>query len=64
MPANILVVSTLIILWWIAMWGLIEIFLKKLIGNSTNAHIFAYMTIIAAIIGIVYTYPHLGESFL
>lgn len=64
MTTNILIVSTLVILWWISIWGLIEIFLKKLIGHSAEAHLVAYVFIMAAIVGIVYMYPGIGESFL
>jgi hypothetical protein len=64
MTANILFLSTIVIIWWIAMWGLIEIFLKKMIGPSTNAHIIAYLLMITLVIGIVYLYPRTGESFI
>ena len=61
---NILVVSFLVVVWWIALWGLIEIVLKSIVGNSVGKSVIAYMLMIAFVLTIVYMYPGMVERFL
>jgi hypothetical protein len=61
---RILATSFLVVVWWIALWGLIEIVLKKFIGNSETNSVIAYCLMIAFIIIIVYKYPVIIERFL
>ena len=60
---RILATSFLVVVWWIALWGLIEIVLKKFIGTSETNHVFAYCLMLALVIGIVYKYPVIIERF-
>ena len=60
----ILFVSVLVILWWIAIWGIIEMMLKSMVGNSQEKTLIAYSLIIALILSIVYLYPTTIERFL
>ena len=62
--SRILGVSFLVVVWWIALWGLIEIVLKSIIGNSTKKHVSAYILMIAFVIGVVYIYPTIIERFI
>ncbi len=55
--SRILATSFLVVVWWIALWGLIEIVLKKFIGNSEINLVIAYCLMIAFVIFIVYKYP-------
>ena len=61
---NILVVSFLVVVWWIALWGLIEIVLKSIVGNSVGKSVIAYMLMIAFVLAIVYMNPGMVERFL
>lgn len=60
---RILAASFLVVLWWIALWGLIEIVLKRFIGNSETKLIIAYSLMIAFVVAIIYTYPVIIERF-
>lgn len=62
--SEILWISVLIVVWWIAIWGLIEIGLKQIVGNSQRLAVYAYSAMIVAVLGIVYKYPHLIERFI
>ena len=42
MNGSIILISTLVIIWWIAVWGLIDIFLKDILGNSKKSYIMVY----------------------
>jgi hypothetical protein len=59
---RILATSFLVVVWWIALWGLIEIVLKKFVGNSEANHVIAYSLMIAFVLAIVYKYP-VAERF-
>lgn len=64
MLMNILLVSFLVVVWWIALWGLIEIVLKSIVGNSVGKSVIAYILMIAFVLTIVYMYPSSLERFL
>jgi hypothetical protein len=61
---NLLLISFLVIVWWIALWGLIEIVLKSIVGNSVGKTVIAYSLMIAFVLLIVYIYPGTMERFL
>lgn len=64
MTHNILLISTLVIVWWIAIWGLIDIFLTQMLGSSTKKFVTAYSLMVLTVLIIVYKYPILLESFV
>lgn len=64
MTHNILLISTLVIVWWIAIWGLIDIFLTQMLGTSTKKFVTAYSLMALAVLIMVYKYPKLLESFI
>jgi hypothetical protein len=61
---NILLISFLVVVWWIALWGLIEIVLKSVVGNSVNNMAIAYVLMIVFVLTIVYMYPETIDRFL
>jgi len=61
---SIILISFLVVVWWIALWGLIEIVLKSVVGNSVRKSIIAYVLMIAFVLAIVYLYPGMLERFL
>ena len=61
---NILLISFLVVVWWIALWGLIEIVLKSIVGNSVRKSAVAYGLMLAFVLAIVYMYPGMVERFL
>jgi hypothetical protein len=64
MDTRILFISFLVIVWWIAMWGLIELMLKGIVGNSPWKAGIAYGLMIAFVLSIVYMYPGIIERFM
>jgi hypothetical protein len=63
MTQNILLISTLVIVWWIAIWGLIDIFLTQMLGTSTKHFVTAYSLMAIGVLAIVYKDPRVLESF-
>jgi hypothetical protein len=64
MEKNILFISFLVVIWWIGLWGIIEIMLKRLIGNSESKYIVAYFLMIVFVLAIVYLYPNTLYRFI
>lgn len=64
MNYNIIFISTLVIVWWIAIWGLIDIFLTYAIGTNTQNYVFAYSLMALTVLFIVHKYPTLLENFI
>ena len=64
MDKNILIASFLVVVWWIALWGLIEIVLKSIVGNSVIKSAIAYAVMILFVLTIVYMFPITLERFL
>ena len=48
-----LIYKSLPVLWWIAIWGLADIFIQKFVNKKNNL-IFFYVTMIAVILGVLY----------
>lgn len=61
---NILLISFLVVVWWIAIWGLIEIVLKSIVGNSVTKSAIAYGLMLVFVLSILYMYPGTMERFL
>jgi len=61
--SNILFISFLVVVWWIALWGLIEIVLKSIVGNSVEKSVIAYGLMIAFVLVVIYNNPHIVERF-
>jgi|LauGreDrversion4_2_1035121.scaffolds.fasta_scaffold03099_3 hypothetical protein len=61
---SLLFVSFLVILWWMALWGLLDIGFKQLVGNSTQKMVNLYILMIVFVLAIVFTYPKIIERFL
>ena len=61
--SKILAASFLVVVWWIALWGIIEIVLKRLVGNSETNLVITYSLMIVFVIAVLYTYPVIIERF-
>jgi hypothetical protein len=61
--SRILAASFLVVVWWIALWGLIEIVLKRLVGNSETNLVITYSLMIVFVVSVLYTYPVIIERF-
>ena len=57
---EIILISLLIVLWWIGLWGLIETILHQYIKTYP---IFVYSSMIILVLAIVYFNPTLLEHF-
>ena len=64
MDKNILLASFLVVVWWIALWGLIEIVLNMIVGDSVVKSAIAYAFMILFVLTFVYMYPRTVERFL
>ena len=64
MDKNILLASFLVVVWWIALWGLIEIVLNMIVGDSVVKSAIAYAFMILFVLTVVYMYPRTVERFL
>jgi hypothetical protein len=64
MTHHILLISTLVILWWISIWGLVDITLTYFLGPHKRNFAIVYISIIVFVISIVSLYPDLVEKFV
>ena len=60
---NIILISFLVIIWWTAVWGLIEISLKAMLGSSVKNHAIAYFFMIAVVLTIAFFNPVMLDTF-
>ena len=60
---NIILISFLVIIWWTAVWGLIEISLKAILGSSIKNHAIAYGFMIAGVLTIAFFNPAMMDTF-
>lgn len=61
---HILFLSILIILWWIALWGLLDTLLHSFIAGSRTKALFVYSSILTFVVGITWIRPDLLEHFV
>ena len=54
MDFKYLIHKSLPVLWWIAIWGLADMFIQNFVVNKKNNLIFFYVTMIAVVLGILY----------
>lgn len=60
---NIILISVLVIIWWTAVWGLIEMSLKAMLGNSVRLHAIAYILMIGVVLTIAFFNPVMLDTF-
>ena len=53
----------LVLLWWIGMWGLIDLLIGRITGGSFHKSIIAYSCIIGVVAVAVWFDPQVIESF-
>jgi hypothetical protein len=61
---NIILISVLVIIWWTAVWGLIEMSLKAMIGSSIRFHAIAYSLMIVGVLTIAFFNPAMLDTFI
>ena len=61
---NIILISVLVIIWWTAVWGLIEMSLKAMMGNSVRLHAIAYSLMIGVVLTIAFFNPVMLDTFI
>ncbi len=64
MDTRILFISFLVIVWWIAVWGLVELIITGVVGNSPWKAGIVYSLMIAFVLSAIYAYPGVLERFL
>jgi hypothetical protein len=55
--------ATLLVLWWIGVWGLAELLITTVTRGSVLMQIFIYMVMITTVISLIYLRPDLVEHF-
>jgi hypothetical protein len=55
--------ATLLVLWWIGVWGLAELLINSVTRGSILMQVFIYMSIITLVISLIYLRPDLVEHF-
>ena len=53
----------LVLLWWIGMWGLIELLIQKFTRGDFTKGVLAHSAIIVFVLGILFLQPELVEYF-
>jgi len=64
MPLDFLVVSFLIILWWIGIWGFVETIAHQYIKGSPIRALAVYASIMVFVIVIVNVYPSILHKLI
>ena len=59
----ILVYSTIVILWWVCIWGLFEEVIHHVSNKNPLNKVIIYVSVICIIIGITYHIPETLEQF-
>ena len=65
-PSNkkVLAIGFLVVLWWVGLWGIIELAVQNFSKGSSTKAFFAYVTMVLFVILIVYLNPTVLEHFL
>jgi hypothetical protein len=61
---NVLAIGFLVVLWWVGLWGIIELGVQNFSKGSSTKAFFAYATMVLFVIMIVYLNPTTIEHFL
>ncbi len=59
-----LLLAFLIVLWWVSIWGLIDIFLQPLIKGSTTKAVAVYGVIFVTVAAVLASRPDWIEHFV
>ena len=61
---NFLVIGFLVVIWWVGLWGIIEIVIQNLANGSVKNALFIYASMVSFVILILYMNPTILEHFL
>ena len=61
---QILLISLLIVVWWIGSWGIIETIIHQYIRGSTSKALFVYGSMIIFVVLVVYLNPTIVEHLI
>jgi hypothetical protein len=61
---KILMISFLIVIWWIGSWGIVETLIHQYIRGSTTKALWVYGSMIVFVITVVYFNPHVIDHFI
>ena len=61
---KVLFVSFLLVVWWIAAWGIVELIIQQFIQGSKRRAVMAYSSMILFVITVLYFNPGVLEHFV
>ena len=61
---KILLISFLIVIWWIGSWGIVETLIHQYIRGSTMKALWVYGSMILFVITVVYFNPQIIDHFI
>jgi hypothetical protein len=61
---NFLVIGFLVVIWWVGLWGMIEIAIHEFARGSVKKAFFVYASMVSFVILIILTNPTITEHFL
>jgi len=59
-----LAIAFLTVIWWIALWGLIETIIQQFIRGSVKKAIMVYISMMTFVVAILYLNPSILEHFV
>lgn len=65
-PSNkkVLAIGFLVVLWWVGLWGIIELAVQNFSKGSSTKAFFAYAAMVLFVVIIIYLKPTTIEHFL
>ena len=65
-PANkkVFAIGFLVVLWWVGLWGMIELAVQNFSKGSSTKAFFVYAALVLFVIMIIYLNPTVLEHFL
>ena len=61
---NVFAIGFLVVLWWVGLWGIIELAVHNFSKGSSTKAFFAYAAMVLFVIMIIYLNPTVLEHFL
>ena len=61
---KVLAIGFLVVLWWVGLWGIIELAVQNFSKGSSTKAFFAYALMVLFVIMIIYLNPTVLEHFI
>jgi len=61
---NVFAIGFLVVLWWVGLWGIIELAVQNFSKGSSIKAFFAYALMVLFVIMIIYLNPTILEHFI